>query len=184
MIPLQVVRAGYRVRLESTARAYDEAPATEHDEFVRKVRTIAGTFQLFSRERWLFNPLRNRLWFETLSHKGLRLAAPVLQLVLLATNISLADRSRYRFVLAAQIMFYLAALVGYAHRHTRHRFYVLTLPYTVCLLNWATIVGFVRFATGQQRVTWERAASRPAESYPAFSRAGTRSGQMNEAGDT
>src|SRR6516225_6922054 len=103
LIPLRIVRAGYRVKLESAARAYDETPGTERGEFIRKVRTIAGTFQLFSRERWLFNPFRNRLWFETWSHKQLRLAVPVLQLLLLAANVGLANRFSYRLFLAAQI---------------------------------------------------------------------------------
>ena len=159
LIPLGIIRRGYRVCLESAARAYDATPATSHDEFIRKVRTIAGTFQLFARERWLFDPLRNPIWFETMSHKALRLAAPFLQLLLLAANFDLADLLFYRCLLAAQIVFYAAALGGYAHRHTRHRLYVLTVPYALCVLNWAAIVGFVRFLTGQQRVTWEQVAS-------------------------
>jgi cellulose synthase/poly-beta-1,6-N-acetylglucosamine synthase-like glycosyltransferase len=159
LIPLGIIRRGYRVCLESSARAYDATPATNHAEFIRKVRTIAGTFQLFARERWLFDPFRNPLWFETMSHKGLRLAAPFLQLLLLTANLGIADQFVYRCLLDAQIAFYTAALGGYAHRHMRHRFYVLTVPYAVCVLNWATIVGFVRFLTGQQRVTWERVVS-------------------------
>jgi hypothetical protein len=123
------------------------------------VRTIAGTFQLFARERWLFDPLRNPLWFETMSHKALRLAAPFLQLLLFAASFGLADLWFYRWLLAAQIVFYAAALGGHAHRHSRHRLYVLTVPYALCVLNWAAIVGFVRFLTGQQRVTWEQVAS-------------------------
>ena len=159
LIPLGIIRRGYRVCLESAARAYDAAPATSHDEFIRKVRTIAGTFQLFARERWLFDPLRNPLWFETMSHKALRLAAPFLQLLLFAANLGLADLWFYRCLLAAQTVFYAAALGGHALRHTRHRLYVLTVPYALCVLNWAAIVGFARFLTGQQRVTWEQVAS-------------------------
>ncbi len=166
LIPLRMVRRGYRVKLESAARAFDATPDTERDEFIRKVRTIAGTFQLFARERWLFNPLRNRLWFETMSHKALRLTVPLLQLVLLAANVGLAGLFAYRCLLAAQMLFYAAALGGYAHRHRRHRLYLLTLPYTVCLLSWATIIGFVRFLSGRQQVTWERAPAR-ARTWPA-----------------
>jgi len=55
-------------------------PARERrrEEFVRKVRTIAGNFQMFARERWMLNPLRNRLWLQTVSHKALRLLGPLL----------------------------------------------------------------------------------------------------------
>lgn len=156
LIPLRIVRRGYRVLFEQDARAYDGASATAREEFVRKARTIAGTFQLFAREGWLFNPVRNSLWFETMSHKGLRLLAPVLQTVVLATGFGLPDLLLYRSMLVAQLLFYGAALGGYGRRHVRRPLRVLTVPYTVCLMNWATIVGFVRFVTRRQRVTWER----------------------------
>ena len=73
VIPMNIVRQGYRVLFESGARAYDRVSATAREEFTRKVRTIAGTFQLFGRHRWLLGPVQNPLWFQTLSHKGARL---------------------------------------------------------------------------------------------------------------
>jgi hypothetical protein len=36
---------------------------------------------------------------------------------------------------------------------------LLKLPYTMCLLSWATVIGFFRFVTDDQEVTWERAMS-------------------------
>src|SRR5262249_8459490 len=86
LIPLRIVRQGYRVVFEPGAVAYDSASLTARQEFVRKSRTIAGMFQLLSRELWVFNPLGNRLWFETLSHKVLRLAAPMLHAALLVSD--------------------------------------------------------------------------------------------------
>jgi cellulose synthase/poly-beta-1,6-N-acetylglucosamine synthase-like glycosyltransferase len=157
LIPVRIVGRGYRVLFEPGARAYDSASTSARQEFVRKVRTIAGTFQLFARERWLFNPRRNRVWFETISHKALRLLAPVLHGVALVANVGLADVLIYRWMLGAQLLFYLAALGGYLHGR-RRSVLLLRVPYTVCLLVWATIVGFVYFATRRQQVTWERVA--------------------------
>ena len=34
----------------------------------------------------------------------------------------------------------------------------VVLPYTVCFLCVATIVGFLRYASGRQAVTWDRTA--------------------------
>ncbi len=107
LIPVRVVKGGYRVVFEPAARAYDTASATSRQEFVRKVRTIAGTFQLFARETWLFDPRRNPVWFETLSHKALRLATPVLQLTALSASIALAAESPYRELLLLQGLLYL-----------------------------------------------------------------------------
>jgi poly-beta-1,6-N-acetyl-D-glucosamine synthase len=159
VIPLRIARQGYRILFEPRARAYDRVAPSSQAELTRKVRTLAGNFQLFTRERWLLNPFRNRLWFQTLSHKGLRLLAPLLQGTALATNLLLAPIPGYRALLAAQALFYATALGGYALRNTNRKHPVLALPYTVCLFSWATVVGFVRFATGQQRVTWEKRVS-------------------------
>lgn len=156
LIPLRIVRRGYRVLFEAGARAYDSASATAHQEYVRKTRTIAGTFQLFVRERWLLNPFRNRLWFETVSHKALRLTLPLLHATLLVANVTLASGWIYRWMLAGQVMFYAAALVGYTQRQARRRSIVFGVPCAICLLSWATVVGFIRFATNRQRATWER----------------------------
>jgi cellulose synthase/poly-beta-1,6-N-acetylglucosamine synthase-like glycosyltransferase len=157
LIPLRIVRKGFRVAFEPRARAYDYASATARQEFVRKARTIAGTFQLFARELWLLNPLRNRLWFQTISHKVLRLALPGLHAALLLATLGLAWESPYQWALAAQVTFYAAAVIGYGdHGQARRRSVVFAVPCAICLLSWATVVGFFRFLTHRQEATWER----------------------------
>jgi biofilm PGA synthesis N-glycosyltransferase PgaC len=156
LIPIRIARRGYQVVFEPAAKAFDRAPGSARHELVRKVRTIGGTFQLFARERWLLSPRENPLWFETVSHKALRLAIPVLLGTLLVANLALLAEWPYRVTMAAQLAFYAAAVAGYGNHHARRRRMVLTLPYTMCLLSWATVLGFVRFVTNQQEVTWER----------------------------
>ncbi len=155
LIPMKIISRGYRVIFEPGARAYDLAAASPRQEFVRKVRTIAGTFQLFARERWLFNPLRNSVWFETLSHKGLRLLTPLLHVVILVANVGLVSIPAYRWLLAAQVGFYAAAAMAHLLGQ-RRAVLLMRVPYTMCLLVWATVVGFVYFVTSRQQVTWER----------------------------
>ncbi|MGH9253426.1 MAG: glycosyltransferase [Vicinamibacterales bacterium] len=153
LIPLRIVRRGYRVLFEPRAHAYDRASATARQEFVRKARTIAGTFQLFARERWLLSPWRNRLWLETMSHKALRLALPLLHATLLVTACALATEWIYRWALIVQAAFYAAALAGFLQRDRRS--FVFSVPCAMCVLIWATTIGFVRFAIRRQQVTWE-----------------------------
>ena len=158
LIPLRIVRRGYRVLFEPRARAYDAASATARQEFARKARTIAGNFQLFAREGWLFDPRRNRLWFETISHKVLRLLVPVLHVTVLAANVpaAAAQTPLYQWLLAAQLAFYAAAFCGCLQKRGTRRFIGFAVPYTLCLLCWSTMVGFYRFATHRQPITWER----------------------------
>ncbi len=157
LIPLRMTRHGYRVLFEPGAMAYDRAAGSAAEEFRRKVRTIAGNFQLFAREPWVLNPAVNRLWFQTASHKGLRLLAPLLLAAVFASNAMLLRETFYVSTMASQVLFYAAGAAGRALQQTRARSRLLAVPYVFCLLNWATIVAFARFVGGRQRVTWEKA---------------------------
>jgi len=157
-IPLRVVSRGRRVVFEPRARAYDRAAASAREEFQRKVRTLAGNFQLLNRERWLLCPWRNRLWLQTLSHKGLRLAGPFLMAGAFASNLALLHAPLYMAAMLAQVLFYLAALEGFLLRDARRRIRAFMIPYTVCLLNGATAVALFRFLTRHQGAIWEAAS--------------------------
>ncbi|HET9481400.1 MAG TPA: hypothetical protein VFP98_06555, partial [Candidatus Polarisedimenticolia bacterium] len=154
LIPVRITARGYRVLFEPRARAYDRAAASAGEEFTRKVRTITGNFQLLKRETWLFSPRRNRLWLQTLSHKGLRLLGPFLLAGAFASNLGMLHSMLYRVTLSAQIFFYLAALGGFLLRDARRRIRTLIVPYPVCLLNWATAVALYRFLTQEQGAIW------------------------------
>ena len=155
LIPMRIVRRGYRVLFEPLARAHDRA-VESRDEFRRKVRTLAGNFQLFAREPWLLDPRHNRLWLQTVSHKALRLLTPFLLLAALAGSMFLEPPVLARLALTAQAEFYAAALVGHVLRHRRMKTPVTTVPYVVCVLAVATLVALARFVTGRQAVTWDK----------------------------
>jgi hypothetical protein len=67
---------GYRVVHESHARAFDRLPEKPAEEFQRKVRTLAGCFQLASLVPEALLPRRNPIWLQFVSHKMLRLVMP------------------------------------------------------------------------------------------------------------
>jgi cellulose synthase/poly-beta-1,6-N-acetylglucosamine synthase-like glycosyltransferase len=157
LIPMRIARRGYRVLFEPAARAFDRPPATAREEFGRKARTLAGNFQLLFRERWLLNPLGNRLWLQTVSHKGVRLLGPVLLLAALVSNLVLIGRPGYRLALAAQATFYVCAMLGGLLRGRGRIPPLLSLPYTFCLVNVAALAGAFRFLASRQRVTWDKA---------------------------
>jgi biofilm PGA synthesis N-glycosyltransferase PgaC len=159
MIPIRIVRRGYRVLFEPDARAWDRVAASAGEEFRRKVRTLAGNFQVFAREPWLLNPFRNRLWIQVVSHKGLRLLGPLLLAAAFGANLGALDSAVYRWTLVAQLVFYTAALAGFAVRNAGRTVPLLSLPYVFCLLNCATIVGFLRFVRRRQHVTWQMAGA-------------------------
>jgi cellulose synthase/poly-beta-1,6-N-acetylglucosamine synthase-like glycosyltransferase len=155
-VPLRVAKRRKFVVFSSEAEAYDEAYEDDR-EFSRKVRTLAGNYQLIQLMPWLLVPGQNPVWFQMVSHKLLRLVCPWALLVLLAASLVLANASPasppglllfWRTLALGQLLFYgLAALGGHAGR-------VGTLARTFVVLNAAALVGLWRFIRGSQAVTW------------------------------
>jgi biofilm PGA synthesis N-glycosyltransferase PgaC len=73
-LPMHAFFAGYRIVWAGEARAYD-SPTALNDEFRRKVRTLAGVYQLAAQFPGLLGP-SNRMWFHFMSHKIGRLLLP------------------------------------------------------------------------------------------------------------
>ena len=73
-LPLAAFFRGARVILDDSALAYDY-PTALASEFRRKVRTLAGVYQIVGSYPALLGP-RNRMWIHFLSHKLARLLMP------------------------------------------------------------------------------------------------------------
>lgn len=141
--PLSVVRQGFRCVVDPDARVFDRWSRME-GEFHRKVRTLAGNFQLFALAPWLLSP-RNRVLLQLFSHKVMRLIVPYLLVLLLVSALLLAPGSIFfTIVAAAQVCFWLIAIAG-----SRYRIPVLhpiASPAAALLaLNAAAVVGFYKF---------------------------------------
>jgi cellulose synthase/poly-beta-1,6-N-acetylglucosamine synthase-like glycosyltransferase len=142
--PLSVIRQGYRSVLDLRARVYDIWPKSLRGEFHRKVRTLAGNFQLLRLAPWLLSR-QNRLRFELISHKLMRLLVPMLLVILLTSSVVLASRSLlYTGALAAQIVFYLLAALG-AWRGIPVLMRIAAPASAFCMMNAAVVVGFYKF---------------------------------------
>src|SRR5262249_42480436 len=100
--PLQVALAGYRVVHDSRAIARDRLPERPRDELRRKVRTLAGNFQLMTRLPAALLPWRNPVWWQLVSHKLLRLAVPWALLLTLVMGARL-EGWFYRAVVSAEV---------------------------------------------------------------------------------
>ena len=111
--PMRVVLGGHRVVFEEHARAYDVASQDPETELRRKVRTLAGNFQLLKREPRLLVPGLNPVWLQFMSHKVGRLAVPYALVALFVSSAVLARRSPiYGAALIGQAVFYALAAYG------------------------------------------------------------------------
>jgi cellulose synthase/poly-beta-1,6-N-acetylglucosamine synthase-like glycosyltransferase len=112
LAPMRAVLAGYRVVFNQRARAFDRV-APGDAEARRKIRTLAGNYQILWLEPRLLLPWRNPVWAQYLSHKLGRLIVPYALLTLIGSSMALADRSIvYAMALALQCVFYLLAAYG------------------------------------------------------------------------
>lgn len=85
-LPLGAFFNGKRLVSEPRAIAWDE-PMDLRTEFSRKVRTLAGNYQLMVREPRLLSPLRNRMFGHYLSYKVARLLLPHMILLFALTSL-------------------------------------------------------------------------------------------------
>jgi poly-beta-1,6-N-acetyl-D-glucosamine synthase len=154
-VPLSVARSRKSIVLSARAEAYDDA-CDDDREFSRKVRTLAGNYQLVAKLPWLLVPGKNPVWFAIVSHKLLRLVCPWALMALFLASAPLAFDGAlpanwlafFRALFLGQLGFYgLAALGPVAGK-------VGSLARTFVVLNAAALVGLWRFMRGTQAVTW------------------------------
>ena len=142
--PLSIIRQGYRSVLDRTAFVLDTWPASTAGEFSRKVRTLAGNFQLIAVAPWLLTRA-NRVAFQLISHKLLRLVVPYFFVTLLVSTGFLALHSAaFALFGLLQTAFYFLSLIA-----LRIRVPVLNriaAPASAMLvLNAAAVAGLYKF---------------------------------------
>lgn len=159
-IPMRVVLAGHRVVFEPLACAYDVAVDSPRREYRRKVRTLAGNFQLVALEPGLLDPRHNRLWWQLVSHKLARLAVPWALLVVFAATAALSAHAAWaRFLLGGQVLFYALAGLGSFLERRHVKVGLLSAPHAFVLLNLAAAAALLAFVRGSESSSWKQPAS-------------------------
>lgn len=109
LIPQRAFFSGYRVIFDPKAIAYDY-PAVAGTEFKRRMRTLAGLWQVFQRCPQLFTS-SNRMRWHFLSHKFGRLLLPWTLIAILCATAFLPDH-QWRWILFDNeaVLLFLAAI--------------------------------------------------------------------------
>jgi cellulose synthase/poly-beta-1,6-N-acetylglucosamine synthase-like glycosyltransferase len=152
--PLQVSLQGWRVVHDDRARAFDRLPAQSRDEFRRKVRTLAGNFQLAARMPQSLLPWRNPVWLSWISHKLLRLVMPWALLGMLASSCFLPHPA-YQAFFVAQTGSYLIARLGLVPALGRNH-KLLGAAGSFLVLNAASWLAFWVWLTGHADRFWTK----------------------------
>lgn len=157
--PLCVAMQGFRVVHDERAEAFDRLPDRPRDEFRRKVRTLAGNYQLLTRLPASLLPWRNPVWFQWLSHKLLRLVVPWALLALAATNALLVLETGcplFTTLLALQGIGYGVGLLGLIP-FVGKRVKPAGAAGSLLVLNAAAFLAFWVWIGGRAGKTWHKA---------------------------
>ena len=111
-IPLRIVLKGKRAVLDPDAKAYDTVACCALAEYGRKVRTLAGNYQLVARTPELLSFRRNPICFQFVSHKVGRLLVPYALITLMVSNLFLL-RGVYALMFSLQVAWYICAAAGH-----------------------------------------------------------------------
>jgi hypothetical protein len=162
---MNAVIGGRRVVLDNRAKAIDVPSRDPRQEKLRKVRTLAGNYQLMAAHPEFFAPFRNPILLQLVSHKVLRLAGPFCMALLLVTNAVLAAGAFvYQCFLAAQLSAYALPAIGALWPSSR-KWKAVKLATAFLLLNWFAVLGLVEFLRNRNAHLWEsRQRSRSGDS--------------------
>jgi biofilm PGA synthesis N-glycosyltransferase PgaC len=152
--PLQVAMQGYRVVHDARALAFDRLPEKPQDEFRRKVRTLAGNFQLAARLPASLLPWRNPVWMQWVSHKLLRLVIPWALLGLLLSSMFLPGPF-YQTLFWLQIVGYCLAVVG-LNRNLGRFAPAAGVAASFLVLNAAAFLAFWVWSAGRAGQSWRK----------------------------
>lgn len=150
LIPVSVVRQGFRVVFDPRAKAWDSPNLGAEREFRRKVRTLTGNYQMLQLAPWILsksNPIR----FEFISHKLMRLVIPFALIALLLASWFLPGWF-YRTAAWTQVAFYALSLLGLAGWNLGPATPLADAALTFVSLNAAALAAFANFVTGRKTV--------------------------------
>lgn len=162
IISLKICQKGYRVAYEPQAFASEAPSFSMKEEQKRKIRISAGGFQSVVMLKSLLNIFKyGKLSFQYISHRVLRwVVCPFLLPVLLLSNIWLVLTYKepfYTWMLALQIIFYLAAFLSWLLSLKNIKIKLLYVPYYFVFMNVCLYIGLRRYLAKKQSVLWEKA---------------------------
>lgn len=157
VIATEIHLQGLRTVYEPEAISTEDTNNRGKDEFKMRVRVISQTLRALNSYREVLSLSHHGMFaFQMFSHKALRYLVPAFLVGAFVSNWALLETSTfYYYAFAAQIAFYLSALVGGLAERLKVKVGPLAIPYYFALVNIASIAGFIRFLSGSTQVVWE-----------------------------
>ncbi len=153
-VPMNIVRTNKRVLLESQAKIFDVSQENMAGEKNRKIRTLTGNFQSFLWNKWLFNPFKNPIFFQFLSHKVFRLVVPYAMLISLLSSFT-AVGLLYSILFWSQVSFYFVGAMGiFSDKFKKNK--LISVIVVFIELNISAVIALKQFLNGKISVRWDK----------------------------
>ena len=162
VMSLRMVDKGYKIAYTSDAYAMEYGSADLAEESKRKRRIAAGGLQSIWWLRKMMNPFRQPVVaFQFISHRVLRWSiTPIALLLLIPLNVALVllkGGAVYTWIWILQILFYLAAFLGYLLEKKGKKNKLLYVPYYFLFMNLNVFRGFSYLRSHKSSGAWEKA---------------------------
>lgn len=162
VMSLRMVDKGYKIAYTADAYAMEYGSADLTEESKRKRRIAAGGLQSIWWLRNMMNPLRQPVVaFQFVSHRVLRWSiTPIALLLLIPLNVLLVFLKAgniYTWIWVLQLVFYLAAYLGYMLEQYGRRNKLLYVPYYFLFMNLNVFRGMTYLRTHKSSGAWEKA---------------------------
>ena len=154
-----IASKGYKIAYEPKAYAIETASESVGEELKRKIRISAGGWQSIDRLGQYLSCIKSPLlYFQYFSHRVLRWTiTPFLLIILFAVNWPLAMHSHfYKNIFMCHIMFYVCASAGFLLQQKNIKIKAFFIPYYFFIMNYAVVIGLIRFLNGSQSAVWEK----------------------------
>lgn len=162
VISLRMVDRGYKIAYTSDAYAMEYGSADLTEESKRKRRIAAGGLQSIWWLRKMMNPFRQPIVaFQFVSHRVLRWSiTPIALLLLIPLNVVLVllkGGNIYTWIWILQLLFYLAAFLGWFLEKNGKKNMILYVPYYFLFMNLNVFQGFSYLRSHRSSGAWEKA---------------------------
>ncbi len=153
-MPITTAFANRWVWMTRDAVALDSASKDESEEFRRKLRTLAGNWQLMAKLPRPLNPLGNPMWFAFVSHKLLRLVAPWALIAALVASLC-TWQPFYLALFALQLLAYAIATMALVRPQLTAHIPLAGTAGTFVMLNAAALLSLPASLRGT-RTLWKK----------------------------
>ena len=155
VIPMKAAKKGYLTVFEPSAISMESMVEKSRDLLRTKIRIITKDLRGLFLCKSILNFFRYPLYaWALISHKLLRWLVPYFLIALFAINLFLLNSIFYFFALILQLSFYAMALIGYLVRRKIMTLWILSGPFSFCLVNAAALIGFAKFLIGKKAGRW------------------------------